>query len=88
MACDRYLVSSNKIYEIDLDLNRIVQKLEENQTIVNADFSGKYIGYQTENLKYKFYNVETGEIDRVRIKSCEEYIWKFHSPDLLLVGSF
>lgn len=55
---------------------------------MNADFSGKYIGYQTENLKYKFYNVETGEIDRVRIKSSEEYIWKFHSPDLLLVGSF
>ena len=52
--------------------------------MIAADFDGKkYIGFQCGNFVYKFFNLETKEIDWVRKNCHEEYIWRFHLGELL-----
>ena len=80
-------MSLSKIYEIDLKRNRINEVYEEKDGMVAADSSGKFIGFQCSNFVYKFFNMQTGEIDWIRKNSHEDYIWRFHLSDTLLVGS-
>ena len=85
LAANGYLVTVHKIYEINLSKNRINEIYTEKESrMVAADFDGsKYIGFQCSNFAYKFFNLQTKEIDWVRKNCHEEYIWRFHNGDLL-----
>ena len=85
---EEFVVMEKGLYRMDLSANTINQVLAEQSIIVSATWDGKFIGFQCKDGSYKFFNTQTGEIDRIRKNCHSEYIHRFHCPETLLAASF
>ena len=55
---DKFIIMENKVYQMDLNNNKnnIKEILVEKSGIISADFDGKFLGYQTKESDFKFFN--------------------------------
>lgn len=80
----KYVIMEKQIYEVDLNKNNIRELWVEKNGIVSAAFDGKFIGVLLMDGYYKFYNVDTKEVDRIRKGCSEMYLHRFvHNQTLL-----